>query len=58
MKDVMRWNTPGGAGVRWEREAAHSTFGLYSCTGCGREGDYGLYSSAQEHALGCHVLPD
>ncbi|MER7212423.1 hypothetical protein ABT340_35670 [Streptosporangium sp. NPDC000239] len=58
MKDVMRWNTPGTAEVRWERDGIGSVYGHYDCTGCGREGEYGTYGNAQSHALDCHVLPD
>lgn len=58
MKNVMRWNTPGTAEVRWERDGAGAVYGHYDCTGCGTEHVFSKPEGAQIHALGCHVLPD
>ncbi|MEU1731367.1 hypothetical protein [Streptosporangium sp. NPDC020145] len=57
MKKTIRWNTPGGAQVVWEAPP-RGQYGSYTCGGCGKKDGYSEPDHAQDHALGCHALPD
>ncbi|MEV4097006.1 hypothetical protein [Streptosporangium saharense] len=58
MKTIIRWNTPSGAQVIWTRDPSGGQYGSYACGGCGKKDSHSLPEHAQEHALGCHALPD